>query len=652
MCALAPAPHFFCAASHRGMDDLPSAAKRLKETPAPPPRVVPMPVMTWRLRVALHVTAVVWTRCQRQGRRCLLPMHAPPTRWIATTRSLSSRNALEEGFADTHNTDGRGRSLLTPQVARELLARWLMQSLNETTEARASRDTVTLLDHGAPVRLRHGDTTPYTVVEVSEMAGGQYWVDVVAAASTAGDRRRVDRDDVVLHPPKPVYFDPLLPADELNSPRGTSTCLFLASTLALRGRRLPHDNAMTVVGGMQGFPRKVSVRMGHCACELRKRLRVRCLARRSGVDAPDMTPSRRLELQMMHDCVTLRYAGRTIEVLQRTLERLSLLWDARLERERGCNEVNGGCAASARELWQCVVTQQATAANGSHTFVTSEPFFISAFTMLLRYRSLLGDMGYNQGPHAAVPPSVMRELHDAFDVRCEAFASPINAQLPLFGSLFPDTDYCFGSLGSFFDLKLIAGHYEMNPPFVTAVLQRLETFLLHDVLACHDGAADSSLLFVVVLPSHDLDAAEAEEKVTQVAPTSLQQRHTTKSKLCRSNNNNTYDEGCDGGGGGEGRERWKRPGSAKERVSTERVLRESSFCLAHTLCAAAESAYVDGHQHLLRAPLFCIGTPTRLIVLGNSAARRRYGDAAEKLATVKDTWRRYTLESKLVRGSA
>ncbi|EKF28590.1 hypothetical protein MOQ_007658 [Trypanosoma cruzi marinkellei] len=562
---------------------------------------------------------------------------------------LDLSRVLEEAFCwygactAINDTAGRGQFLLTPQAVRELPARWVMQSLNETTVVRASRETVTLLDRGETVRLRHvHDATMYTVVDVAEMAGGQYWVEIAPAESSTVACRRVDREDIILEPPRPVYFDPLLPVDECNNIRGTSTCLFVAATLALRGIRLPCEKTMGTANNMKGFSKNVTVRMGHYVHGLRKKLSERCLARRSCCGKPGRTLSGLVEVRMTQDCATLRYGGQSIEVLQRTLERLSLLWDARLQRERGGIAVNGRGVESARDVWQCAVTQQRTSvSDGLHIFMTSKPFFLRAFTMLLRYRSLFGEMGYNQGPHAAVPPLVMRQLCEAFDVQCEAFASPINAQLPHFGSLFPDTDYYFGSLGSFFDLSLVAGHYEVNPPFVTAVLQRLQACLLQDALACHDGEDDPSLLFVIVLPSHDLDDAEV---VLHDSPTSPQHRHTEREKVGKIDNNRD-------GGGGDGDERVGRkrgrPDSVGETMSVERALRESSFCLAHILCAAAESAYVDGHQHLLRAPLFCIGTPTRLIVLGNRAARRRYDNAVERLTAVKDTWRRYTLEYKL-----
>ncbi|KAF8302238.1 putative Phosphorylated CTD interacting factor 1 WW domain containing protein [Trypanosoma cruzi] len=563
--------------------------------------------------------------------------------FLDLSRALEEAFCWHGAFTAIDDTAGRGRLLMAPQVARELPARWVMQSLNETTGVRATRDTVTLLDRGETVRLRHvHDATLYTVVDVADMAGGQYWVEIAPTEPSTMDSRRVDREDIILEPPRPVYFDPLLPADEFNNIRGTSTCLFVAATLALRGICLPREKTMVTANKMKGFSKNVTVRMGHYVRGLRKKLSERCLARRSCCDEPGMTLSGLVEVRMTQDCVTLRYGGRAIEVLQRTVERLSLLWDARLQREREGTAVNGRGVESARDVWQYAVTQQRTSvSDGLHVFMTSEPFFLRAFTMLLRYRSLFGEMGYNQGPHAAVPPLVMRQLCEAFDVQCEAFASPINAQLSHFGSLFPDTDYYFGSLGSFFDLSFVAGHYEVNPPFVTAVLQRLQTCLLQGALACHDGEDDPSLLFVIVLPSHDLDDAEV---ALHDSPTPSQHRHTVREKV------GNIDDNRDGGGGdghgGVSRKRG-RPDSAGETMSVERALRESSFCLAHALCAAAESAYVDGHQHLLRAPLFCIGTPTRLIVLGNRAARRRYDNAAERLAAVKDTWRRYTLEFKL-----
>jgi len=60
----------------------------------------------------------------------------------------------------------------------------------------------------------------------------------------------------------------------------------------------------------------------------------------------------------------------------------------------------------------------------------------------------------------------------------ECFASPLNCYFPNFASAFADTDRFFGSMGSFFDLDLVEGSAEANPPFneeaMTAMVDRIE----------------------------------------------------------------------------------------------------------------------------------------------------------------------------------
>ncbi|CBH11188.1 hypothetical protein, conserved [Trypanosoma brucei gambiense DAL972] len=551
-------------------------------------------------------------------------------------------------------------SVLTPQELRELPSRWIMQSLNEATVASSHRNGVTLLDCGAtvclksevlndepkrelssePVRKRNykpGNAPQYRVCDVADMANGQYWVEVeplITGPESTGSvaRRRFDRDELLLSPPQPVYFDPLLPVDEINNSRGTSACLFLSAVLAV-GRIRSERAAIGDLSMWDMYPKNVTLQMGYASRDIRRKVHELCVARRDalhvegGTEGTDVKKEE-LELRLVADYVTLRYKGKTIEVLQRTVERLSLLWDARLAVRR----VRG--ARRAHELWLDAVETQAASdfSEKIHVFSTVEPFFMRLFTLLLRYSSLFGDLGYNQGPHAAVPPAIMQQLCQVFDIQCEAFASPLNAQLPLFCSLFPDTDYFFGSLGSFFDIALTAGHFEVNPPFVTAVLQRLEKLLLKDTLPINDSDGAASMLFVVVLPSHDLDETERSDGLEGGAPvagnTTLRQNNNCDRKRGRFEN-----DGRDKGGGNA--------------VSTDRALRESPYCLAHLLCSAHESVYVDGHQHMLRAPLFCIGSPTRLIVLGNRTARLRYSDAATRLQSVREAWRGYTLENRV-----
>ncbi len=79
----------------------------------------------------------------------------------------------------------------------------------------------------------------------------------------------------------------------------------------------------------------------------------------------------------------------------------------------------------------------------------------------------------------------MEYLYSQFGVRHECFASPLNRNfdVPRFSSLFPDTDRFFGSTGSFFQLPLDSGSYEVNPPFdwysVVQCIDRIGEVPLH-----------------------------------------------------------------------------------------------------------------------------------------------------------------------------
>lgn len=341
-----------------------------------------------------------------------------------------------------------------------------------------------------------------------------------------------------------------------------------------------------------------------------------------------------------------------VELLARSTRKLAAMWDVQHHHhtpaapfaasvaDHPLRDGQGAASAVVGSLLTSGTGKSLTIAvpDGAVAAGDGASFFSRLFTMLLRYQSLLGGKGYNQGPHAAVPPQVLEEMATRFDVCVEAFASPLNAQFAQFGSLFPDTDAFFGSIGSFFDTVFVSGHVEVNPPFDSAVLQRLEGHLLHQLQAASAGEGDHSLLFVVVLPSHDLDESEAGAQ-TSVAQrlSSFRESTMTATTLPTEHGNARWPPV---------KRAWSSAFSSASALtpntpakhSTERVLRESSFCLAHVLCPAAESAYVDGHQHILRAPLFRITTPTRLIVLGNEAARRLYPDAPQRLNAVRQAW--------------
>lgn len=117
--------------------------------------------------------------------------------------------------------------------------------------------------------------------------------------------------------------------------------------------------------------------------------------------------------------------------------------------------------------------------------------------MLQRYQTLFGpDRFEGHGLQAALPPARFRLLsHSALRVSFESFASPLNCFFPQYCSAFLDTDWCFGSCGSFFSIDFKEGSFEANPPFTEEAMEALAMRLEH-LLA----ASQSPLSFVVIFP--------------------------------------------------------------------------------------------------------------------------------------------------------
>ena len=89
-------------------------------------------------------------------------------------------------------------------------------------------------------------------------------------------------------------------------------------------------------------------------------------------------------------------------------------------------------------------------------------------TCLLRYHSL-GGVGFQAGLGA----NVFRELQRLFGCNFEAFASPLNCFYGPHCSAFADTDSPFGSRGSFATFAPCQGSYQVNPPFVPAIIDHM-----------------------------------------------------------------------------------------------------------------------------------------------------------------------------------
>ncbi|KAI9996121.1 hypothetical protein PInf_013302 [Phytophthora infestans] len=113
------------------------------------------------------------------------------------------------------------------------------------------------------------------------------------------------------------------------------------------------------------------------------------------------------------------------------------------------------------------------------------------FCLLLRYESLDGG-----GFQAALNEECFDVLLKEFDCKMECFASPLNCRYSRFCSAFLDTDFAFGSVGSFFDFSPRSGCFEANPPFIPKVIKRMA-----DHMTALLNAADGPLAFIVIIPA-------------------------------------------------------------------------------------------------------------------------------------------------------
>lgn len=124
------------------------------------------------------------------------------------------------------------------------------------------------------------------------------------------------------------------------------------------------------------------------------------------------------------------------------------------------------------------------------------------YVMLRRYVTFIGLDPSQDGlcggnMHAAAPERVFAWLRTELGAQCELFASPLNCYFSSFYSAFPDTDACFGSVGSFFDLEsLPEGSYEVGPPYTEEVLE----LTARKLLALLRAAGGAALSFVVFVP--------------------------------------------------------------------------------------------------------------------------------------------------------
>jgi hypothetical protein len=110
--------------------------------------------------------------------------------------------------------------------------------------------------------------------------------------------------------------------------------------------------------------------------------------------------------------------------------------------------------------------------------VPKEPQFSKDIMRILMRYAMLNDASGLQGE---MPIETRDTLSTELDIQFEGFASPFNAHLPYYCSLFPDTDELFGSLGSFFNFDFVKSDmniFQVCPPFIDGIFTQTANKML------------------------------------------------------------------------------------------------------------------------------------------------------------------------------
>ena len=115
------------------------------------------------------------------------------------------------------------------------------------------------------------------------------------------------------------------------------------------------------------------------------------------------------------------------------------------------------------------------------------------FIILFRYQLLSSNN--NQ---LAILPNVIDNMKNDYDLSCELFASGINSSTDIYCSLYYDVEHYFGSIGSFFNCKIISGVYTFNPPYQVDIIERGINRLLYFL-----NETNKDLTFFITIPIWD-----------------------------------------------------------------------------------------------------------------------------------------------------
>lgn len=128
-----------------------------------------------------------------------------------------------------------------------------------------------------------------------------------------------------------------------------------------------------------------------------------------------------------------------------------------------------------------------------------DDFHNKVFILYCRYNYLTS--GSTQ---ASIQPKLKKKLTELLNTKVELFASAINSSYMNYGSLFFDIEKYFGSLGSYFTMKIKAGYYEANPPFEYDIIYNMFAKMIKELDTAENNKRN--LLFVIIIPKMDLSS--------------------------------------------------------------------------------------------------------------------------------------------------
>lgn len=120
------------------------------------------------------------------------------------------------------------------------------------------------------------------------------------------------------------------------------------------------------------------------------------------------------------------------------------------------------------------------------------------YCLIVRYYTIQG--GNIQG---SIPHFFVQELRKIYDINFEIFASPFNCFLDYYCSAFYDIEKYFNSAGSFKNITIKSGFYEVNPPFDKFIIEQVSKKIIKWL-----DETDQPLAFFIVIPVWDMETAQ------------------------------------------------------------------------------------------------------------------------------------------------